>query len=48
MREEIISILSNKATMSMDIDDLAKKLGIKNKSALQEELSKLVKEGILD
>jgi len=48
MREEIISILKDKNTMSMDIDTLSKKLGIKNKSNLQEELNKLVKEGILD
>ena len=48
MREEIISILSDKKTMSMDIDTIAKKLEIKNKSILQEELNKLVNDGILD
>ena len=48
MREEIISILKNKSTMSMNIDAIAKKLGIKNKSILQDELNKLVSEGVLD
>ena len=48
MREEIISILKDKSSMSMDIDSIAKKLKIKNKSSLQEELNSLVSAGILD
>lgn len=48
MKEEIISILSQKDTMSMDIDDLTKKLKIKNKGILQEELTKLLNTGVLD
>ena len=48
MSEEIISILREKTSMSMDIDSIAKRLGVKNKSILQEELNKLVRDGILD
>ena len=48
MREEIISLLSQKETMSLDLDSIAKKLKIKNKSALQEELNNLVRDGVLD
>lgn len=48
MSEEIISILKEKNSMSMDIDSIAKRLGVKNKSILQEELNKLVRAGILD
>ena len=48
MSEEIISILMDKTTASMDIDTLAKKLKIKNKGLLQEELNRLVSKGVLD
>ena len=48
MREAIISLLSEKSTMSLDINSIAKKLQIKNQSSLQKELNGLVSEGILD
>ena len=48
MAEEIIALLSNKDTISLGIDDISKKLKIKNKKLLQIELNKMVSTGILD
>ena len=48
MREEIITLLSNKSTLALNSDDIAKKLSIKNKKELRELLNQLVSEGILD
>lgn len=48
MEEAIIALLSERKTMSLDITNIAKKLGIKNKNKLQLVLNKLVNEEILD
>ena len=48
MKEQIIALLSKKETMSLDINSIAKKLGLKNTSVLQQELNELVSKGILD
>ena len=48
MAEEIIALLSNKDTMSLGIEDISKKLHIKDKGLLKNVLSKMVSQGILD
>ena len=48
MAEEIILLLSNRDTQSLEIDDISKKLKIKDKKALKKVLDELVHDGILD
>ena len=41
MKEAVISLLANRNTMSLEMETIAKKLNIKNKSQLQQVLNKL-------
>lgn len=48
MDEQIITLLSKKGNMSLSLEDIAKKLEIKNIEELKEKLNKMVRFGILD
>ena len=48
MVEEIIALLSNRDTMSLNIGDIVKKLKVKDKELLKDTLSKMVSDGELD